>query len=104
MPLRRPPRPRRQPTLLVEEERGSEIAPTLQNAPPTPPPLDRKIAESFLRQNPPTFTGAGSPAEAEEWVRAMERIFKFLLCSDREKMLCFLFQLKGPTDYWWESH
>ncbi|XP_047979050.1 uncharacterized protein LOC125220967 [Salvia hispanica] len=79
--------------------------------PPSPPPpplmqiprIERRIEEVFLRQNPPTFNGLGDPAEAETWVRAMERIFNFLQCTDRERMTCVTFQLAGSADFWWEA-
>lgn len=64
---------------------------------------DRRIEELFLRQNPPIFDGRGDPAEAEEWIRALERIFKFLRCNDQERLLCMSFQLKGSADHWWEA-
>lgn len=70
---------------------------------PTPPPPERRVEELFIRQNPPTFSGTGNPSESEKWIRALERIFKFLRCNDQEHLLCMSFQLKGPADYWWEA-
>ena len=45
----------------------------------------------------------GDPAETEEWIRAMERIFRFLRCNDAERLMCMSYQLKGTADYWWEA-
>ncbi|XP_057791004.1 uncharacterized protein LOC131008123 [Salvia miltiorrhiza] len=70
---------------------------------PPPPPQDRRVEELFLRQNPPTFAGTGDPAETEEWIHAMERIFRFLRCNDAERLMCVSYQLKGTADYWWEA-
>ncbi|XP_057779901.1 uncharacterized protein LOC130998501 [Salvia miltiorrhiza] len=70
---------------------------------PPPPPQDRRVEELFLRQNPPTFVGTGDPAEMEDWIRAMERIFRFLRCNDAERLMCVSYQLKGTADYWWEA-
>ncbi|XP_057807569.1 uncharacterized protein LOC131022138 [Salvia miltiorrhiza] len=70
---------------------------------PPPPPQDRRVEELFLRQNPPTFAGTGDPAEMEEWIHAMERIFRFLRCNDAERLMCVSYQLKGTADYWWEA-
>ncbi|XP_057785861.1 uncharacterized protein LOC131003361 [Salvia miltiorrhiza] len=47
--------------------------------------------------------GTGDPAETEEWIRAMERIFRFLRCNDAERLMCVSYQLKGTADYWWEA-
>ncbi|XP_057796061.1 uncharacterized protein LOC131012160 [Salvia miltiorrhiza] len=70
---------------------------------PCPPPPTRRVEELFLRQNPPTFDGTSEPAEAEIWVRAMERIFNFLRCTDEERLSCVSFQLTGSADFWWEA-
>ncbi|XP_057803678.1 uncharacterized protein LOC131019010 [Salvia miltiorrhiza] len=70
---------------------------------PPPPPPARRIEELFLRQNPPTFNGMGDPAEAEAWVRALERIFTFLRCTEEERLSCVSFQLTGAADFWWEA-
>lgn len=66
------------------------------------PYVERKVAETFLRQNPLMFTGTSKPGKAEEWLQTMDRIFRFLECFDRERILCVSFQLKGLVDFWWE--
>ncbi|XP_057809047.1 uncharacterized protein LOC131023519 [Salvia miltiorrhiza] len=45
----------------------------------------------------------GDPAEAEAWVRALERIFTFLRCTEEERLSCVSFQLTGAADFWWEA-
>ncbi|XP_042009119.1 uncharacterized protein LOC121808995 [Salvia splendens] len=54
--------------------------------PPPPPPVDRETVKLFLEQKPPVFDGMGEPAQAESWIRALERIFAILGCNDRERM------------------
>ncbi|XP_042005951.1 uncharacterized protein LOC121754701 [Salvia splendens] len=73
--------------------------------PPPPPPVvpERRVEEIFLKQNPPVFNGLGNPATAETWVRAIERIFDFLQCTDRERLSCVKFQLVESADFWWEA-
>ncbi|XP_057790989.1 uncharacterized protein LOC131008107 [Salvia miltiorrhiza] len=87
--------PRRRPRDQEEEER--------EVTPPPPPPQERRIEELFLRQNPPIFDGKGDPSVTEEWIRSMERIFRFLRCNDQERILCMSYQLKGSADFWWEA-
>ncbi|XP_047978941.1 uncharacterized protein LOC125220849 [Salvia hispanica] len=45
----------------------------------------------------------GEPAKAETWVRALERIFKSLVCNDEEKMIYVTHQLTGSADFWWDT-
>lgn len=41
-----------------------------------PPQVDRKIAEAFLRQHPPIFTGPGNPTKLkngyEQWIGSFD--------------------------------
>ncbi|XP_047949092.1 uncharacterized protein LOC125194920 [Salvia hispanica] len=71
--------------------------------PPPPPRVDRKVVKLFLDQKPPTFDGMGEPAKAETWVRALERIFRTLVCNDAEKMICVMHQLTGSADFCWDT-
>ena len=41
-----------------------------------------KFAE-FKKANPPSFRGAFDPDKADEWVKAMEKVFSVLECTDR---------------------
>ena len=98
--------PRREPrTVQGERQEWQGITPP-PSPPPPPPPAgipERRIEEVFLRQNPPVFNGMGDPSEAEVWIRALERIFDFLHCTDKERMTCVTFQLTGSADFWWEA-
>lgn len=62
-----------------------------------------RIEMEFMRHNPPTFNGEGDPLIAERWVRALEKIFGFLQCTDKEMVTCALYQLVDDADFWWES-
>ncbi|XP_041995672.1 uncharacterized protein LOC121745784 [Salvia splendens] len=44
----------------------------------------------------------GDPAKAETWIRAIERIFKFLRCTDQERLSCVTYQLTRSLEFWWE--
>ncbi|MQL82273.1 hypothetical protein Taro_014740 [Colocasia esculenta] len=48
---------------------------------------------NFQRMNPPRFNGIPDPDEAENWVKAMERIFRVMQCSEQKKVLLATFQL-----------
>ncbi|XP_057768171.1 uncharacterized protein LOC130988364 [Salvia miltiorrhiza] len=95
-------RPRGGGRIPRNEGRGPETGPEPEIVQPPVQP-ERRIEELFLRQNPPTFNGTGDPAEAETWVRAIERIFNFLRCTDQERLTCMSFQLTGSADFWWEA-
>ena len=72
-------------------------------SPPPPPRVDREVVKLFFDQKPPTFDGMGEPAKAETWIRALERIFRTLVCNDAEKMICVTHQLTGSADFWWDT-
>lgn len=61
------------------------------------------VVEQFHRYKPPTFNGRATPLAAEEWLRALERIFKYIACLDTRKVSCAVFQLTEDADHWW-SH
>ncbi|XP_042059685.1 uncharacterized protein LOC121804234 [Salvia splendens] len=72
-------------------------------SPPLAPTVDRTVINTFLKKKPPTFDGKGDPAEAESWIRALERLFDLLQCTDDERLVCASLQLTGSADYWWEA-
>ncbi|XP_057787140.1 uncharacterized protein LOC131004467 [Salvia miltiorrhiza] len=63
----------------------------------------RDTENMFRKQHPPTFDGLGNPLDAEKWVRAIERIFAYIRCEDREKVIYAKYQLIDEADFWWES-
>ncbi|XP_057790976.1 uncharacterized protein LOC131008093 [Salvia miltiorrhiza] len=64
---------------------------------------NRTAEERFRKEKPPTFDGLGEPADAEKWVRAIERIFNYIRCDDEDKVSCATYQLVDEADFWWES-
>ncbi|KAK6160496.1 hypothetical protein DH2020_003877 [Rehmannia glutinosa] len=80
---------------------------TARNQQPQPPdPRDTltQVVEQFCRFNPPVFNGREEPAVAEEWLRALERIFTHIACTDAQKVSCAIFQMTEDADHWWESY
>ena len=58
------------------------------------------LYENFQRINPPRFNRTPDPDEAENWVKAMERIFRVMQCSEQEKVLLTTFQLDRDARAW----
>ena len=59
--------------------------------------------EAFLKQMPHSFNGTTNPLEAESWVFKMEKIFKFLGCTNSQKVNYATYMFEGPTEIWWKS-
>ncbi|KAL6000418.1 hypothetical protein ACLOJK_024114 [Asimina triloba] len=57
---------------------------------------DRKDANAFHQQHPPSFFG-GDSTEAENWLLAINKILEFLDCLDRQKVLFAAFKLEGDA-------
>ncbi|KAL1564195.1 hypothetical protein AAHA92_06570 [Salvia divinorum] len=99
--------PRRRAAVHNENEASNEtensVGPEGQPPPPPPQLSDRNIEKEFQREHPPVFDGMGDPAKAETWIRAMERIFKFLRCTDQERLSCVIYQLTWSAEFWWET-
>ncbi|KAL1534042.1 hypothetical protein AAHA92_31446 [Salvia divinorum] len=82
--------PRRRAAVRNENEASNETENSVgpEGQPPPPQQPDRNIEKEFRKEHPPVFDGMGDPAKAEAWIRAMERIFKFLRCTDQERLSC----------------
>ena len=52
---------------------------------------------------PPSFSGTTNPLEAESWVFKMEKIFKFLGCTNCQKVNYATYMFEGPAHIWWTS-
>ena len=59
--------------------------------------------KTFLKQRPPSFSGTTNPFEAESWIFKMEKIFKFLGCTDSQKVNYATYMFEGPVEIWWKS-
>ena len=58
----------------------------------------------FLRTQPPQFSFAKEPLEADDWLRAMERKFAALHVPEAEHVNFATYLLSGSAGAWWESH
>ena len=58
----------------------------------------------FLRTQPPQFSSAKEPLEADDWLRAMEHKFAALHVPEAEYVNFATYQLPGSAGAWWESH
>ena len=57
----------------------------------------------FRKANPPNFRGAFNPDKADEWVKAMEKVFSFLDCTDRQKVTFATYMLEADAEFWWNG-
>jgi hypothetical protein len=60
--------------------------------------------QEFLSTQPPLFTRAEDPLEADVWLRVVESKFPLLhgVCSEVTKVRFATQQLRGPTRTWWD--
>ena len=62
--------------------------------------------EDFLGTQPPLFSSADEPLEADAWIRAIESKFSILAvpCSEDRKASFAAQQLRGAVLLWWENY
>jgi hypothetical protein len=67
------------------------------------PPVAATYQE-FLSTQPPLFTRAEDPLDADVWLRVVESKFPLLngVCSDVAKVKFATQQLHGPVRTWWD--
>jgi hypothetical protein len=51
----------------------------------------------FTATHPPLFTEAGVPLEADHWLRVIESMFGLLHCTEVQKTLFAMQQLRGDA-------
>ena len=61
-----------------------------------------KFAE-FWKANPPSFRGAFDSNKAEEWVKAMEKVFSILACTNHQKVAFATYMFEADAKFWWNS-
>ena len=61
-----------------------------------------KFAE-FRKVNPTSFRGAIDLDKAKEWVKAMEKVFSILACTDQQKVAFATYMLEADTEFWWNG-
>ncbi|XP_050889353.1 uncharacterized protein LOC127094576 [Lathyrus oleraceus] len=57
----------------------------------------------FQRNNLPTFEGAHEPDKAQEWLKAIEKIFRVMNCSDAQKVQFDTHMLDKEVEDWWRN-
>ncbi|GJX62089.1 hypothetical protein Tco_0294989 [Tanacetum coccineum] len=60
--------------------------------------------ERFTKLKPLAFRSAATPAEAEDWITHMEKLFQVLGCPDNFKTRLAAFKLEGDALSWWKAH
>jgi hypothetical protein len=67
-------------------------------------PLAAATYQEFLSTQPPLFTKAEDPLDADVWLRIMESKFPLLTgdCPDDTKARFAVQQLRGPARTWWD--
>ena len=66
------------------------------------PQVGEPIYERFRRQKSPMFSGSPDPAEAEDWLKKIQRIFAYMGLEDHERVACATNQLEREALCWWE--
>ena len=79
---------------LVRPDRPAVVA--------APPKVREPIYERFRRQKPPVFDGSPDPAEAEDWLKKIQRIFTYMGLEGHERVACAANQLEREALCWWE--
>lgn len=82
-----------------------ELLNVVQEMRQAPQPVNPTIPviEQFRRYRPPTFDGGDGPLAVEEWLQAIEKIFRHISCPKDKKVICAEFMLIGRAGFWWES-
>ncbi|GJT36118.1 zinc finger, CCHC-type, retrotransposon gag domain protein [Tanacetum coccineum] len=62
------------------------------------------MIERFTKLKPLAFRSAATPAEAEDWITHMEKLFQVLGCPDNFKTRLAAFKLEGDALSWWKAH
>nr|GFB07450.1 hypothetical protein [Tanacetum cinerariifolium] len=60
--------------------------------------------ERFTKLKPLVFQSAATPAEVEDWITHMEKLFQVLGCLDNFKTRLAAFKLEGNALSWWKAH
>ena len=57
----------------------------------------------FIRAQPPFFSVAKEPLDADDWLRTIERKFNALRVQARDRVNFATYQLEGAAGAWWEG-
>jgi hypothetical protein len=68
------------------------------------PALAPTTYSDFTATHLPLFTEAREPLEADHWLRAIEFMFGLLCCTEVQKTLFTMQQLRGDASMWWANY
>ena len=68
-----------------------------------PPPRPPSGLREFLSTQPPTFSHAVEPLDADDWLTTIESKLRIAQCTEQEKVLFASHQLTGPAAEWWTA-
>ena len=57
----------------------------------------------FRKANWPSFRGIFDPDKADEWIKAIEKVFSILDCIDRQKVAFATYMLEVDVEFWWNG-
>ncbi|XP_058768834.1 zinc finger protein GIS2-like [Vicia villosa] len=57
----------------------------------------------FQRNNPPVFKGKHEPDKAQAWLKAIEKIFRVMNCTDAQKVQFGTHMLGKEAEDWWNN-
>ncbi|XP_058760911.1 uncharacterized protein LOC131634282 [Vicia villosa] len=57
----------------------------------------------FQRNNPPVFEGEHEPDKAQAWLKAIEKIFRVMNCTDAQKVQFGTHMLEKEAEDWWNN-
>ena len=108
-----PPPPPPAPTVEMLLATQTELLQRLvenQQAPPQQPPQQQQAPreatfQDFLSTQPPLFTRAEEPLDADAWIRIIESRFVLLThpCSAQRRAIFAAEQLRGEARLWWDD-
>jgi hypothetical protein len=92
--------------LAMQEQMLQTMQQTLVNlhAQPQVPPSPRDRLRDFRHTNPPTFSYAMDPMDANDWLKSIEKKLQVVQCKNHEKVLLASHQLFGPLADWWDAY
>ena len=61
-----------------------------------------KFAE-LQKENSPSFRGAFDLDKAEEYIKAMEKVFSVLACTDYQSVAFATYMLEADAKFWWNG-
>ncbi|KAG6473402.1 hypothetical protein ZIOFF_067318 [Zingiber officinale] len=61
------------------------------------------VYERFRKMGPKDFSGTIDPMVAENWIKSIEVIFRFMALEDADMVRCATYLLKDDALLWWEG-